>query len=261
MWPSLEAASRISDIANWALIVSLAIGAISAILILYLAGVKQSNWEAIRQASREQIGRLEAAVREADARTAQAGTAVAEADARAAEAAAQVVEANARATEAGAALALARFNGARTLFAEQQSRIVEKLRSFPPPPYDLGVVEGPEAAALMARIDEILKAAKWIPRDAYGNAVSPARATSDAVVLEGVTIEIAESRRVDWEPTVIALILALRAEGIYTNGNANPEADPSAIHVKIGSKPQSASDGQDYQHRVGQEPGRQGQAD
>jgi len=54
-----------------------------------------------------------------------------------------------------------------------------------------------------------------------------------------VTIEIADEKRAEWESSVIALVLALRAEGIHVNGIASSDADPLAIHVKVGRKSQS----------------------
>jgi hypothetical protein len=45
MWPSLETATRISDLANWALIGSLVIGVISTVLIVWMSGAKESYWD------------------------------------------------------------------------------------------------------------------------------------------------------------------------------------------------------------------------
>jgi hypothetical protein len=239
VWPSLEAAARMSDAANWVLIVSLVIGAASAVLVLYTTGIKEAKWNVDRQVSHETIVKLQTAVSEANTRAAQAGDAVAAANARAAQAADEALEANARATEAGAALSLARYQTPRTLSQEQQSRIIEKLQTLAPAPYDVSVASGPEPAMLLMRIDEMLGAAKWIRRERDAGTDQSARIDADSV--EGVSVEIADSKREDWEPTVIALILALRAEGIFANGTANPDADPSAIHLAIGNKPQGGS--------------------
>jgi hypothetical protein len=228
-----------SDAANWVLIVSLVVGLASAVLVMYMTGIKEANWNSDRQVSRENIVKLQAAVREANARAAHSSDAIAEANARAAQASADALEANARATEAGAALSLARYETPRTLSQEQQSRIVEKLQTYARAPYDVSVANGPEPAVLLMRIDEMLGAAKWVHRNHDASADQFGRI--DPSTVDGVSIEIAESKREDWEPTVIALILALRAEGIFANGTANPDADPSAIHLAIGNKPHGGS--------------------
>jgi hypothetical protein len=228
-----------SDAANWVLIVSLVVGLASAVLVMYMTGIKEANWNLDRQVSHETIVKLQAAVRDANARAAKAGDAAAEANARAAQAAAEALEANARATEEGAALSLARYQTPRTLSQAQQSRIIEKLQAYAPAPYDVSVASGPEPAMLLMRIDEMFAAAKWVHRDR--DAGIDQSGLIDADTAQGVSIEIAESRREDWEPTVIALILALRAEGIVANGTANTDADPTAIHLTIGNKPQGGS--------------------
>jgi hypothetical protein len=191
-----------------------------------------------RRSTQNTIIKLEAAVGEANARRSSAGSAIAEANARVAAAAAELVQANARAAELEAALTLARFNAPRVLSADQESRITEKLLALPPTPYELRSSRDPEAVALMAELGQVLRAAQWRPQDSEATA-GP---TSHGALPDGVSIEIAESRRADWEPTVIALILALREEGIHAVGQASDGADPSALHVTIGSKPKTAAD-------------------
>jgi hypothetical protein len=248
MWPSIETATRISDAANWILIASLAVGMISIIVIMWMASVRKAEWEADHQSSQATIVKLGAAIAAANARASDAGASAADANARAAEAASAVLDANARVAEAEAALALAKFKAPRTLTSEQQSHIVEKLRPLTPAPYDVTVAEGAEPASLTKRVEDMLKQAKWTLRDPAGSMVGSGPAKTDAFIPDGVSIEIAESKRADWEPTVIALVLALRAEGIYANGTASSTADAAAIHVKIGNKPQDGPRGQQSQH-------------
>ena len=212
---------------------------ISIIVIMWMASVRKAEWEADHQASQATIVKLGAAIAAANARASDAGASAADANARATEAASAVADANARVAEAEATLALAKFKAPRTLTSEQQSHIVDKLRPLTPAPYDVTVAEGAEPASLTKRMEDMLKQAKWTLRDQAGILVGPGPARPDAFVPDGVSIEIAESKRADWEPTVIALVLALRAEaGIYANGTASAAADAAAIHVKIGNKPQ-----------------------
>jgi len=62
MWPfsepSLELASRISDVANAALLISLIVGLVSTYLIVSMGNKKEEYWEIDRAASRERIAQL-----------------------------------------------------------------------------------------------------------------------------------------------------------------------------------------------------------
>jgi len=58
MWPSLPVANHIADIANWFFIGSLVVGVVSTILIVWMAGVKESYWEKDRTESAERIAGL-----------------------------------------------------------------------------------------------------------------------------------------------------------------------------------------------------------
>jgi hypothetical protein len=72
MWPSLETASRVSDVANIALVFSLVIGVVATMLIVWMGGVKEAHWDSDRRHSRELIAGLDAGVAEANARAAEA---------------------------------------------------------------------------------------------------------------------------------------------------------------------------------------------
>lgn len=96
MWPSLSTASRIADIANVGLIVSLIIGLISTVLIAWMSNVKEAYWERDRQESAERIAFL---TKQSD------------------ELRKETAEANVRAAESN--LALAQFKYPRYLSVEQ----------------------------------------------------------------------------------------------------------------------------------------------
>lgn len=85
MWPSLPTANLIADVANWLFIGSLVIGVVSTILIVWMAGVKESYWENDRTESAERIAslvvqgdQLRKETAEATARTKEAELALAE---------------------------------------------------------------------------------------------------------------------------------------------------------------------------------------
>jgi len=58
MWPSLPTANHIADVANCFFIGSLVVGVVSTILIVWMAGVKESYWEKDRTESAERIADL-----------------------------------------------------------------------------------------------------------------------------------------------------------------------------------------------------------
>jgi hypothetical protein len=58
MWPSLPTANHIADVANWFFIGSLVVGVVSTILIVWMAGVKETYWEKDRTESAERIALL-----------------------------------------------------------------------------------------------------------------------------------------------------------------------------------------------------------
>lgn len=59
IWPSFEAASRIADLANVAFIVSLFVGVIATVLIVWSGGIKEKYWDLSRDKSRERVAALE----------------------------------------------------------------------------------------------------------------------------------------------------------------------------------------------------------
>jgi hypothetical protein len=112
MWPSESAASRTYDIANIALILSLAMGVVSTLTIVWMGNVKESY--------------LRVALSNATERAADANKAAAEANQAAAEADKQAKEADVKRLKLEEKLA------PRNLTDEQQARIVEKMRPFAP---------------------------------------------------------------------------------------------------------------------------------
>jgi hypothetical protein len=72
MWPSLATASRVSDVANVALIFSLVLSVVSTCMIVWMGNVKEIYWDDARDKSGEKIRELDVAVAEANVRAAEA---------------------------------------------------------------------------------------------------------------------------------------------------------------------------------------------
>ena len=84
MWPSLEVASRVSDVANIALVCSLVVGVVATVLIVWAANVKESHWDTERLTLVKETARLSAEAEKARGEIAAAQSAAATATERAA---------------------------------------------------------------------------------------------------------------------------------------------------------------------------------
>lgn len=71
MWPSLDVASRIADMANIFFIGSLVVGVVSTILIVWMASVKEHHWDQLRHESDERIAESNARQKEAELKLAE----------------------------------------------------------------------------------------------------------------------------------------------------------------------------------------------
>ena len=100
MWPSLETASKVANVANLLFIGSLVVGVISTIVIVWMSNVKEEHWSDLRRRSDERIAELST----------------------------ETAAANARAKEAE--LALAKFKAPRHLSPEQQAELVQKMSAW-----------------------------------------------------------------------------------------------------------------------------------
>jgi chromosome segregation ATPase len=159
----------------------------------------------------------------------------------------ETAQANQRAAEANklaeeARLELERLKTPRTLNAEQQARIVDRVKTFAGTPYNFVVMAETEPMNLMVHIDAALETAGWklvswesdnpliIKRDGKPKA--------GVSVTEGLGIEIAESKRAEWEDPAEALANALAAEGLIPKLNSStlPDVKSDAIHIVIGEK-------------------------
>jgi hypothetical protein len=104
MWPSLSVTNQIAGWANVFLIISLVVGVVSTVAIVWTTGVKEAYWDQDRLDSTEHITALTAQSDQLRKDTA---------------------EANARAAEAQ--LALEQFKAPRRLLSELQKRLTEEV--------------------------------------------------------------------------------------------------------------------------------------
>jgi hypothetical protein len=216
LWPSLELASRISDFANIFFIVSLVVGVVSTIVIVWMAGVKEDWWDQDRRISAERIAELTA-----DADSSKA----------------DIAEANARAAEAQ--LALEKYKAPRTLTTEQQRAIEEALKPFAGQQYALSVAPGNEPAAFLCVLDGILTRAGWKQSAVIGSVtVGTDCGTAALNSLTGIDAR----RSPNASPAAIAAINALIEALANTDADARGRTDPvnnprgDVIVLMVGAK-------------------------
>lgn len=107
MWPSVEAASWLYNLANIGLIIGLVLGVVSTILLVWMGNVKEGYLHRALADSRERTATLEKQSAEANTAIARANADAAQSLATAKQAEANLAEANYRAEEARAAAAKA----------------------------------------------------------------------------------------------------------------------------------------------------------
>jgi hypothetical protein len=237
MWPSLPAANKIADIANFVLIGSLAFGVASTATIWWITGVKERYWNVDRQQSVGKIAELntEAARLSGEAEAARA--AIAEADAKAATANQRAAEANRKAEEERLArLKIEARLAWRLLTPEQGANITTRMRQYAGQPFAVVTyrLDDPEASNLGASIQQSLEAAGW------KYSLSRPLDWLDT----GVSVELAESQAPKLGPIARDLVAALNAEGLATKQvhTDKYEKYPDTIFIIVGKKPPTSID-------------------
>jgi hypothetical protein len=187
-----------------------------------------------------------AAAAQADARHATERASALEADAAKAQERIATLEQEAAAaraaiadTDARTALALEKFKAPRTLTLEQQARITAAVTAYAGQEYTLSVAAGSEAENLVCAIDAALTAAQWkrIP-GSYPSTVDTKCGTVGLNMLSGLSIRLSDNAATEQQWNVLALVNALRAEGIAVDGAIDVENGSStAIAVMVGMKP------------------------
>lgn len=205
----------------------LVVSTISAYVLYRVADVAQKNLETAGRESSERIAVLSTQGEEQRKETALANERAAAATQKAEE----------------ARLELEKLKMPRLLSAEQQARIVGKLKSFGVP-YSMALQPDPEPIALANQIEATLNASGWKRQKwedkglmRFSKPNDPTDIPMGLVYIVGVRIEIALSKKAEWEAAAVALRDALTAEGIDVTASADVGAEADAIHIAIGKKP------------------------
>jgi hypothetical protein len=162
---------------------------------------------------------------------------------------AESAEANARAAEAS--LELAKFRAPRSITAEQQTTIAEKLSRFEGTHFDMAVIPAdPEAASFLGQISKTMQLAgwKWVEWTHPGGPLAftytwPGLPNVGQMGTTGIDIFLDHDHVTELWDAATTLALALKAED-FSSGTVKdvvkeqgiPNHD--TIHVVIGKKPQ-----------------------
>lgn len=211
MWLTYDRAVLIGDLANIALIASLAIGLIATFLVVWTGNVK------------EDFVKKTVAAANAGADTARSEAALASRNA------------------ATATLELDRLKAPRSLTKEQQDRIVQKMRAFAGQEFSGLVASGtPDSMALWQSIAGVLLQAGWVHVPPTGAAVGDPAAGVPAYPGHGVTLIVDAQSAEQLRQQAFGLSSALVAEGITASParNLNPSPPrPTVITIEVGTKP------------------------
>lgn len=222
MWPSLSAANQIANLANVALVLSLVVGVVATITIVWMGGVKERYWDKDRQESSERVASL---VTQGD------------------QLRKDTAEANARAAEAQ--LALEKFRAGRTLTPEQRAKITEEMRPFAGTPVVFGVFQDPEPIALLDQLSDALTLAGWSEQEwKSGGDIVMTRGAGHSIagytLVSGLYVQADNSHADDFGPIVAKLAKLLTDAGIPAKpevGHMAPNTNNDAIKILIGQKP------------------------
>jgi hypothetical protein len=152
-----------------------------------------------------------------------------------------------RAAEAN--LELVRLRTPRSLNAEQQDHITEKIKPFPDISFDFGIVASDQDSVdLLEMIEDALIKGEWRPipwsdsePGLQYNRSRSKRVTTGVISARGINILVEPEHASTLLPAAETLSMALNAEGIAARAAADPAASLSnnktAIHIMIGTKP------------------------
>jgi hypothetical protein len=161
------------------------------------------------------------------------------ADGIVAQANARAAEANARAEEAK--LELARLTTPRTLTAEQQSELTEKVRPFAGTPFVLFIQPDPEPLNLANQIAQALVAAgwEWRPAQALPTLNRPGKPGVGMTTASGVFVQMHSSKRSEWEAAVLAAANAIHSFGIAARAEelTDDSINAATVYLRVGAKP------------------------
>lgn len=141
---------------------------------------------------------------------------------------------------AAATLEIEKLRTPRLLNAEQQERILNKIRDLIPLSYDIAVVDEAEPINLMNSLDTVLNWAGWtlVAWNIRGDPilVREGKPSAGVTLRRGLHIEFSYDKRSEWEPSVRALAQALLDEGLPVHALASNQVTPGVVHIVIGTK-------------------------
>lgn len=232
MWPSLETASRLYDLANIGLIIGLVIGVVSTIVVAWMGTVKEGYLDRALADSHERTAILEKQAGEAKLAIAEAQTQLAESSVRAA---------NAEQKAAEAKLALEKYKAPRVLTTDGQARVTSKMKAYSDMAFDFASTTSKESLNLLEQIESALISAKWTQLEWTGGSISRNGKTPIGHAIEtGVTVQVEIAQKEHLLDVAKALSSALNNEGIAAEAQLMPvpkTANHNAIHIVVGDKP------------------------
>lgn len=222
MWPSLETATLIHDVANVVLFIAASVTAVATITVFWTANIKEEHLK-------KEVSGAKTRGEEAKAHAAQANERAAQAEARAAE----------------ANLELARFKAPRSLTKAQQNILRDRLKQFAGMSIDiLRFGETTEIVHLSDLLAEPLSQAGWSQRSWN---------VTGAGAVTGVLISVQKGSGENIQSAAANLLAALREVGVASDPFEYPgewqkapgmvmgppwdSAKIAPIKMLIGSKP------------------------
>jgi hypothetical protein len=123
--------------------------------------------------------------------------------------------------------------------ADQQQRIVTKLKKFPGTPFVLRVFQEPEALRLLNQVVDILHSATWVQKPIVAaTEISTKHGAAGISLGLGIIISVDPSRASELGPAGKALVAALADERIASEFRVVAlQLQPEIIHIAIGKKP------------------------
>lgn len=138
----------------------------------------------------------------------------------------------------------------RTLTAEQQGRIVSKLRPYAGTAYVISVEPNPEAQEFVCVVNNILVSAGWRREEGTTGLPQPTRLITIATdcgqiptfSISGLRVRAAASPSPALIQADTVVVAAFKAEGITTRAEMDPintdAANQTIINIIVGAKPQ-----------------------
>jgi hypothetical protein len=201
IWPSLEAANRIADLANIVFVCSLVIGLIATCIIIWMANVKEAHWDVAREASQMRITELNKETEQAKAESAKAN------------------------------LEIERIKAPRSISPEARTEILASLAPFKGEHIAVGLNgQDPESITFAEQLLGVVEASGWTMQ----RTVWP-----DALAVAGIEVQTIKGASDKSLAAAGALISSLRSAGLSVSGPKEIEVgNPTFfVYLVIGRNP------------------------